>query len=477
MKTGWFFNPKPVEIKMDLLHFDPYLPDAKIQMGQSVKIANVPALPKGEEAHPDFSNLLPTVLVRFLDTQLLEAPTWENWNAPAIWFSKAYATKIHPVGAAPKGITDLASLRALWAWMARELSYKAVYLTPERGWIPEDASEVFRKRYGDCKDLSCFFLGEAQGLGFKGAPALARIGRGRMEVTAEPTNGFNHVIAALRLEKSLNLPAEVETPKGRFLLVDATDPFTPIGFLGDAHRGREIMLCLPEGAQWIKVPDTAIQKRRIEISLEAEGKANGLLEGTLTFVERGDTWGLRAAARREGKTALREHLLSQILDLPPTGQLEIFSFGDPLDLDHPMEVRTRIRHPKGLRIGALEVNLESLGWRIIPGVIQKPGIARVYPVERDFMEEFIYRATVKMPFHISPVVPEKQGKSPFRSYSWRAEVKPDGAGSILILSLDHQSLPASFGYSQREQGVQEWKRDRNLAKSLLSDGLAFKIQP
>jgi len=477
MKNGWFSTPKSIDIKMDLLHFNHFFPQAQVQSGQSVKIANVPALPKGEGAHPHFSNLLPSVVVRFLDPQLTEAPIWATWDGPAAWCAKAYAPRIHPVGAAPSGGADLASLRALWAWMGRELSYKAVYLTPERGWIPEDASEVYRKRFGDCKDLSCFFLGEAQGLGFKGAPALARIMGGRVEVTTEPINGFNHVIAALRLEKSLGLPAEVETPKGRFLLVDATDSFTPIGYLGDAHRGGNIMLCLPDGALWIKVPDTAIQQRRVEVSLEAAGRTSGMLEGTLTFVETADAWGLRASARREGKTALREHILSRLLDLPPTGQLEILSFGDPLELDHPMEVRTRVKHPQGLRIGGGEVTLESFGWRIFPGVIQKPGIARAYPVENDAMETFAYRAKVALPYSVSPLLPEKKAASPFRRFSWKAEARPEGAGSLLTLSLDHQSLPAFFGYEQREQGVQEWKKDRSLVKNLVNDGLAFKIQP
>ena len=47
---------------------------------------------------------------------------------------------------------------------------------------------------------------------------------------------------------------------------------------------------------------------------------------------------------------------------------------------------------------------------------------------------------------------------------------------MLELALDHFSLPASFGYDQREQGLQEWKKDRSLAKNLLADALAFKIQ-
>ncbi len=47
---------------------------------------------------------------------------------------------------------------------------------------------------------------------------------------------------------------------------------------------------------------------------------------------------------------------------------------------------------------------------------------------------------------------------------------------MLDLSLEHRSLPATFAFDQREQGVQEWKKDRTLTSNLLADGLAFKIQ-
>ncbi|HJV91361.1 MAG TPA: hypothetical protein VJ623_13715 [Holophagaceae bacterium] len=476
MRGGWFFNPKPVEIKLDLHHFSPYLTEVQSEPGKRVTVFHVPALPNGEAGLPPLANLLPIVVVRFLDPALKDAPIWPTWDAPASWFSKAYASKIHPSGGLPKWTPDLGGLLELWRWMGKELSYKAVYLTPERGWIPEDSMEVFRKRYGDCKDLSSFFLGEASALGFKGAPALACIIDGRAEATSEPMNGFNHVIAALQLEQSLGFPAEVETPKGRFLLVDATDPLTPLGQLPSAHRGGQVLICLPEGGIWTGIPEKAIFPGQMEVTLDAEVRTDGGLEGNLAFRERGNAWGLRSAAKLGGKSAVRDRLLSQLLDLPPTAQLEIQTLGDPGTLETPFEVGVKVRHPRGFRLQGGEASLEPMAWRIVPPIIQKPGQPRFFPVESAYSEDLHYRAKVKVPFQVLPILPEAQGRTPFRSYTWKARGSAIGEGTLLELELDHRLVPATFGHEHRDEGIREWKRDRSVAKNLVADALAFKIQ-
>lgn len=474
MNTDWLFTPKPVECKIDLIHFEHFFPTTRVEGGQSVRISQAPSLPKDERGHPDHDEFLPEIRLRFLDTQLTHTPIWNQWHNAASWYSKHYSDKTRPVGAAPKGSADLPSLQALWRWLGQEFRYKAVYLTPERGWIPEDPAEVVRKRYGDCKDLSCLLLSEAQGLGFKGAPVLARIISGHAKKDAPPFQVFNHVIAALRLEKSLGLAAEVETAKGRYLIVDATDPFTPLGFLGEGHRGREVMICLPDGAEWVKIPDKAIQPLKVELALEATCIHGGQLEGSLTIKEIGNQWNLRSAAHH-GKIAIRDHLQNSF-EFPPTAQLDILSFSDPLLIDQPLEVKVRIKYPKGFRESGNEININSFLLNfLIPDNIQKVGVARVYPIKKTSSHRFHFQAKLRLPYNLAAIVPEKRAETPFRHFQWKAEVTHEGLESLVTLNLSHQHVPIYFGWEQREQGVQEWKKDRNLIKNLIVDGLAFRV--
>jgi hypothetical protein len=474
MRTGWFVRVVPVEFKIDTFHFLPFLPNAQVTP-TSVRVTSVPPYPKNEDAYPNPINLFPTVLVRFFDHQGIAEPVWASWDRPATWFEKTYRGKMSEVGALPKGAKDLASLQAIWSWMGHELTYKQVYLTPDRGWVPEASAEVFRKRYGDCKDLATFFLTEAKALGYPGYPTLARIMEGRIESTDIPKNPFNHVIAALKLDASLGLPAEVDTPKGRFLLVDATDPFTPLGRLNDAHRGGQVMICLPDGAQWVKIPDTAILPEQMEVLVEGKADAAGILDATLTYRETSNAWGLRSTARRGGKAALREALLSRYLDLPPTGTFEVLTFGDPLTLDRPFEVKVSLRHPQGLRNQGGEITLVNLGMRIVPGVIQKPGVPRTLPIEKRIHEKLVYRAKIEVPYPVAPVLADLKAENVFRTFVWKAFTKPAGTGTLVEVALDHQSLPVQFGHPDQERGVQEWKKDRTLARNLVADGLAFKL--
>ena len=255
----------------------------------------VPPLPKDEGLTPAPEDVLPNVFLRFADPAQTSLMGVDSWDAIARWEVARYLQSSPPLrlpGTEPK--PSLEELQRLRSWIARQITYKMVYLTPDRGWVPEVAEEVFRKRYGDCKDMASLFIAASRSVGFEAFPVLARIFEGRISVD-DPVGpqAFNHVIAAVRLPNSLGLPAEVETPRGRFLLVDPTDAFTSLGRMAEAHRGRRVMLCLPEGAQWVVVPTSAIVAPGLTTRLEGRLEAGGRLKGHLTIQETGNSVGIR----------------------------------------------------------------------------------------------------------------------------------------------------------------------------------------
>jgi len=474
-QEGWFSNLKAVEVRIDQRRFQPWgLKVEELGTG-GLRVKDVAALPINEGAHPPFNEILPVVQVRFLDAKEPLSAMWTSWDAYARWVASTYGPKCQPTGVPDlKGNTGLAGLQALWNWMRQGLTYKQVYLTPERGWIPEASTEVGRKRYGDCKDLSAFFLGEAKGLGFTGVPTLARISRGILAADEPPFPCFNHVIVALKLEASLGLAAEVVTPKGRFLLVDPTDPLIPIGFLSHPHAGGRVMICLPDGAVWLDIPEAAILPERLVFELK--GQVSGReLHGTVSVRESGDYWGLRATARAGGDKALRDLLLKQYLDLPPVATLEVVSTSDPLDTDKPFEVALKLDHPEGFKTLAGEGNLTDLGMPGIPATIQRVGQARRYPILGRSRGNLIYRAELRFATAVRPFVDKRAGESPFRTFTWTSESRPEGEGTVVTMSLDHRFTPARFGFEARDQGLKAWKLDRALVKSLRDDALAFRL--
>lgn len=476
-REGWFTKLDHIEVKVSPVRFGGLVPPPQASQDQTLTLTNLAALPRDEDGVPPPIHFLPKVVVRFLDPRLTTAPVWDGWDRPAVWFHDRYQEKSKPVGVVKGGGDPTTTLGTLLTWMGKELTYKQVYLTPDRGWMPEEAPETARKRYGDCKDLACFFNAEAQGLGLKAYPALARIVSGRIQDLTVVDSVFNHVISAVRLDRSLGLPSEVDTPKGRFLLVDATDPLTPLGLLPGGHAQGKVMICLPDGALWVDVPTAACPTPTLDLTLAGEVSPDGSLVGTLRLRETASAWGLRNTARSEGRQGIREFLMENVLNLPPNGTLEVVRHSEPFDHSGPFEVELKIVHPAALTSSGGERVLVTHGLNVIPPAIQKPGIPRQLPVERSARAHVTYRADIKVPQRLSPILPSKELRTPFREARWTAEAQPLGTGCLLKLSLDHQAIPRFYPHAEREQGVLDWKKDRTAAKNLLEDGFAFKPVP
>lgn len=476
VRAEWFTTVEGVTVKMDLRHFQPWLPTPEVVPNQSVKVSRLPALPKGESLHPHASNQFPLVLVRFLDPALKETPPYENWDGFARWTQGQYAPRAQPTGAVDlSGKDPLEGLRAIHAWLRRDFIYKQVYLTPARGWIPDVAAEVGRRRNGDCKDLTVALLAEASALKLVGAPVLARIFEGDVEEDLPPFLCFNHVIAGIKLEKSLGLAAEVETPGGRFLLIDATDSQTPLGQLADAHLGGRVLICTEKGGYWAMVPDAAILLPRVRIEVKGEAEPSGRLSATIHFIETGDKLGLRSAARGSGK--LEDYIARRQLSIPPTGTLTLVSQTDPKDIHKPFEVVVKAVDPNGFHRIGQEGVLASWGMPGLPSLIQKAGKPRVQAVVSRNRDQWEYHGEFHFSGRAQAVLPEKRGETAFRTYTWTAAVQPEGEGSLLTLDYRQTRRDAAWFPPLQEQGVAEVKKDRGVLRAIHEDGLSVKLLP
>ncbi len=471
---------KDVPARLEPRHFSPWLTNAEVIPGKSIRVVNVPGIPKGERARPHDRNTLPWVAVAFLDPSIRDVPRVDTWANFGAWINQAYTSRRPTTRVlATAGTTPQERLRTLHQEVIRQIAYKAVYLTPERGWVPEGGAEVFRKRYGDCKDLTSILTGEAALLGFEACPVLALIHDGRVEPD-EPVSlyCFNHVISAIRLERTLGLDAEVETPAGRFLLVDPTDPFTPLGKLSQAHARQPMLICTPAGGVWTVAPAKAVLRPAIRIRMEAAAGAGGEVSGTLRLQETGNALGLRQATRNQGPSRMKDYFLEHVEGLPPTGALEVKSLGDPMDLDRPFEVVVAFRHPRGVTFAAGEASLLDWG---LPGPLQplqEAGKARRFPIETgesELTREF--EASIRLPWSVVPVLPELQADSPFQTLKWNAGAATRDGGTTVDLRFSQTLRPAFFDAGRLEEGLARWKKDRADLKRILSDGLAFKVAP
>lgn len=480
-KGGWFTDLKKVSMSLDLRHFAPWIPAPTIVPNVSVAADNVPPLPKEEGATPDAWNVLPRVTLKFMDPDLKVVPDLHSWDGVASWVETAFADK---AAARPLPETRVAAglqgLESIHHWMGSQLTYKQVYMSPERGLVPLSAEQVVRRRYGDCKDLASCFIAAARADGFEAFPVLARIMEGRVEPDEPVTFAcFNHVIAAVRLKETLNLPSEVETPAGRFLLVDATARMTPLGRLPADHAKGRLLICVGGKGVWVKVPDAALERPELHATFTATADSTGKVQGTLKLVEMANARALRASVLALDPQDYQRFIFAEVLALPPNARIEVIRHSDPLDVSKPFEVELKLEDPKGFDIHGTEWDLNAMGiFRMVPSAIQRAGRARKFPVEFAGQELFDVQAQVTTPANLRPFLEHKEGGTAFHVYQWDAKSQPQaGGGAILSLKYRNEEKWAAFGFDAKDAGTAEWAKDRHQMQSLVSDALAFELKP
>lgn len=469
--------PQGVDVRLDGRNLAPWVTGVPAKGARSFACASLPAWPEGERGAPHAYDVQPMLIATVLDPAQKGAPVMASWDALARWEWQQFSTRLagtHVADPVPPGTPE--RLRAALGWIQREVRYEDVYLSPERGWVPEYAPEVVRKHYGDCKDQACLMVGEARAGGFQAFPVLARIQEGRIE--ADPPvypYAFNHVIAAIRLEKSFGFPAEVTAPSGRYLLVDPTDRYTPLGRLNPGHRGRRLLICTESGGEWVQVPDGAPLTRDVRVELDGKVDAQGALTADVHLREEANAFGLRATLAEQGEEIFARALRTRLLELPPNGALAVLATTEPQDLASPFQADLHITVPGALTFAGGEAALAALGFPQPPPALQPGNKPRKLPVEGRPAARFEYHARLEVPWRLTPVTPLREVATAFRKGAWKASCEPGGAGGVLDVQYVEDSRTARYGYDALERGAAEWKLDRAAASALREDGFAFKL--
>jgi len=472
--SGSYFSfQKGSPIHLTLQNFAPWLPEPAVG-SQELHFKDLPGLPYRERGIPSRRECNPLVWVHYEDPEMGNLPQPGSWDALAKW----YSAKTQPLLKAPWPLEQVSkdpaiALPALHKWLVNGFRYQIAYLSPARNWVPEQAAEVQRKRYGDCKDLAICFLGTGAAGGFQGFPVMARIYDGRIR-PAEPAHAsaFNHVITAIKLNTSLGLPAEVDTEVGRLLLVDCTAQFTPLGWLPEAHRGGRVMVCTPEKALWVTVPDQAIEVADTSFSIKAD-VLGGRLKGLLTVKERGNARGFRSWALHGKAKAMPEHV-AQYLDLPVAAKVSLLEMGDPQDLSKPFEASFALETPDPIRRNGSEFRLMDLGFPGPPDLIQPKGQARILPVAVERTPG--WTLDIDLGLDGLPLAPLSAGntlENPFRKVIWTSSMEK----GRLHLRLQQETRSASWDFEHREEGVSAQKRDRTAMKNLIEDARTLVEKP
>ena len=159
------------------------------------------------------------------------------------------------------------------------------------GYQPHYAADIFRGRYGDCKDKATVLSALLSGVGIQSALMMVDTERGVIDPEGPSIYG-NHMIAAIEIPKGYESPKlhSVVTAKTgkRYLIFDPTWELTPFGQLENNLQGSYGVLLEGSSSQIIQLPVLDPDLNTIRRVATFQLSADGGLKGSVTDYRLGD---------------------------------------------------------------------------------------------------------------------------------------------------------------------------------------------
>jgi hypothetical protein len=182
------------------------------------------------------------------------------------------------------GQTDFtAKIQSIANYMQRNIRYVGIEIGIG-GLQPHSADDVFRNRYGDCKDKATLLRAMLESVGIHSTWVLVDTRRGFVD-PAIPSIDGNHAIAAIEIPAGYTNPLlqSVVTAKSgkRYLIFDPTNEWIPIGQIPPYEQGGYGILSEGGESQLIALPVMAPDSDRVEHTIHAQLAADGSLEASV----------------------------------------------------------------------------------------------------------------------------------------------------------------------------------------------------
>ena len=184
------------------------------------------------------------------------------------------------------------------------------------GYQPHAASEIFRNRYGDCKDKAALLSAMLRSVGVPSALMMVDDRRGAIDPKA-PSIEANHMITAIEVPpgyESPKLRSVITAATGkRYLIFDPTWEKTPFGQLEHELQGSFGVLMAGDQSQIVALPVLSPELNAIHRSAKFRLMPDGSLEGKVMEKRYGDSASLRRYMYDSSDTGHQEQFLNRVL--------------------------------------------------------------------------------------------------------------------------------------------------------------------
>ena len=247
------------------------------------------------------------------------------------------------------------------------------------------ASDIFRNRYGDCKDKTTLLISMLQVAGIHAVYVPVDSRRGVVDPEAPSLVG-NHMITAIELPADVRdsrLKAVVKAKDGkRYLIFDPTNERTPVGNLPSEEQGSFGTLAAGPASQIIAFPvldpDANGTEQKGSFTLSADGVLTGSVDTSHTGPEGAN---FRRFLKKTDEKERREAWESYIAETLPGVTLDAFQFTQPSALDKPLEFHYKVTARQySHQAGSLLLVRPRVIGSLALSFDDKP---RIYPIDLD----------------------------------------------------------------------------------------------
>jgi len=381
---GYNINVKsydPRYVKSEL-NFSPRI--EKIEGGTKYtwEFRNIPEI-ISEPSMPSYAEITPYLCFSSIN----------SWKQIYEWWGKLYKEKVKTDEAIEEKTrelvkgknTDEDKARAIYNWCAAKIRYVGVEYG-EAGFEPHYATEIFRNKYGDCKDQVMLLIAMLKFAGIPAYPVLIGT-KGVYPLDEEfPTLLFNHAICLAKVG-------------GKSVFLDPTAETTSFGDLPGGDQGRKVLVFYDDEGRIERTPLFPPEHnkviRKLVIKVNPDETISGTIEvNTFGRYSQGQRWWIKHTK----PILVEEELKGWVNVISPGGKILEYNISDVENLDQPVRIKVKFKGPKFLT-KAGENRLVPLLGGISASLVSRE--RRNYPIDFWVLDTSYMEVKIELPENLT----------------------------------------------------------------------------
>jgi len=323
----------------------------------------------------------------------LALSSFKSWNGIYEWWWKLAKDKIEVDKEIRREVRELIKgketqeekAKAIYHWVASKVRYVAIEYG-QAGFEPHSAMEIFKNKYGDCKDQAMLLIAMLECCGISAYPVL--IGTRGCWVLDEdfPILTFNHAIVAAKVD-------------GKALFLDPTAETASFGDLPPSDQDRKVFVFYEKKGRIEKTPLLPSEHNRVSKKMEIRIDYDETISATREIKTFGMyDQGQRAWLKYTKPVLVEEELKEKISTITPGGELLDYRISDLENLNLPVEIWMEFKGPKFLTRAGKNRLLPKFGSLSASLVSRK---TRNFPLDFQALNEDVTEIKVKLPSNLT----------------------------------------------------------------------------